>query len=65
MEALKEVQNGHNPMDVSLTETNNKLNCERQKVEEEKRILTETLAKTKVEYKQVLANKKLQNQYGN
>ena len=44
-------------MDVSLTDNNNKLNQEHQKVEEEKRILSETLTKTKLEYEQALANK--------
>ena len=44
-------------MDVSLTDTNNELNCECQKAEEEKCILSETLAKTKVKYEQALTNK--------
>ena len=57
LEALKESQNGPNPMDVSLTDNNDELNRERQKVEEEKRALSETLAKTKLEYEQALANK--------
>ena len=57
LEALKEVQNGHYAMDVSLTDTNNELNCECQKAEEEKHILTETLAKTKTKYEQTLTNK--------
>ena len=57
LEALKESQNGPNPMDISLTDNNNKLNRECQKVEEEKRILSETLTKTKLEYEQALANK--------
>ena len=54
---LKESQNGPNPMDISLTDNNDKLNWECQKVEEEKRVLSETLAKTKSEYEQALANK--------
>ena len=57
LEALKESQNGPNPMDVILTNNNNKLNRECQKVEEEKHILSETLTKTKLEYEQALANK--------
>ena len=57
LEALKESQNGQNPMDVSLTDNNNELNWEHQKVEEEKCILSETLTKTKLEYEQALANK--------
>ena len=57
LEALKELQNSPNPMDVSLTDNNNELNWECQKVEEEKRILSETLTKTKMEYEQALANK--------
>ena len=44
-------------MDISLTDNNNELNREHQKAEEEKRILLETLAKTKIEYEQALANK--------
>ena len=44
-------------MDVSLTDNNNELNRECQKVEEEKRILSETLTKTKLEYEQALTNK--------
>ena len=57
LEALKEVQNGHNPMDVSLTDTNNELNREREKAEQEKRKLAEALEKNKNEYEQALANK--------
>ena len=44
-------------MDVSLTNNNDELNWEHQKVEEEKCVLSETLAKTKLEYEQALANK--------
>ena len=57
LESLKEVKNGHNPMDVSLTDNNNDLNLEREKAEQEKRKLVEALEKTKIEYKQALANK--------
>ena len=56
LEALKEDQNGHNPMDVSLTD-NSDLNRERKKAEQEKRKLVEALEKTKIEYEQALANK--------
>ena len=56
-EALKEAQNGHNPMDVSLTD-NIDINRELEKVEQEKRKLAEALEKTKREYEQALANKK-------
>ena len=43
-------------MDVSLTNNNDELNhC--QKVEEENRVLSETLAKTQLEYEQALTNK--------
>ena len=45
-------------MDVSSTsDANNELNCERRKVEEEKCLLTEKLAKTKAKYEQALENK--------
>ena len=44
LEALKEAQNGPNPMDVSLTD-NVDINCERDKVEQEKRKLAEELEK--------------------
>ena len=58
LETLKEAQNGPNPMDVSsATDANNELLREKQKAEEEKRIFEETLAKTKIEYEQALANK--------
>ena len=56
LEALKEAQNGHNPMDVSLTD-NTDLNREREKAEQEKHKLAEALEKTKIEYEQALANK--------
>ena len=56
LEALKEAQNGHNPMDISLTD-NSDLNRERKKAEQEKRKLGEALEKNKIEYKQALANK--------
>ena len=56
LEALKEDQNGHNPMDVSLTDNTN-LNREHEKAEQEKRKLAEALEKTKIEYEQALANK--------
>ena len=56
LEALKEAQSGHNPMDVSLMD-NIDINCERKKVEQEKRKLEEALEKTKIEYEQALANK--------
>ena len=35
LEALKEAQHGPNPMEVSLTDTNNELACERDKAKEE------------------------------
>ena len=57
LEVLKESQNGPNPMDISLTDNSDELNRERQKVEEEKCVLSEPLAKTKLEYEQVLPNK--------
>ena len=57
LEALKESKNGLNPMDISLTNNNDELNRECQKVEEEKCVLLETLAKTKLEYEQALTNK--------
>ena len=56
LEALKEAQSGHNPMDVSLTD-NIDVNREREKAEQEKRKLEEALEKTKIEYEQALANK--------
>ena len=56
LEALKEAQNGHNPMDISLTD-NTDLNREHEKAEQEKRKLVEALEKNKIEYEQTLANK--------
>ena len=56
LEALKEAQNGHNPMDISLMD-NSDLNREREKAEQEKCKLAETLEKNKIEYEQALANK--------
>ena len=56
LEVLKEAQNGHNPMDLSLTDNTN-LNRQHEKVEQEKRKLAEALEKTKIEYEQALANK--------
>ena len=44
LEALKETQSGPNPMDVSLTD-NADLNCEHNKVEQEKHKLAEELEK--------------------
>ena len=49
LEALKEAQNSHNPMDVSLTD-NTDLNRECKKAEQEKHKLAEALEKTKIEY---------------
>ena len=57
LEALKEAQNGPNPMDVSLTDNNNALVCERNKAEEEKCRLADALEKAKTEHEQALANK--------
>ena len=56
LEALKEAQNGPNPMDFSVTD-NADLNCERDRAEQEKRKLVEELEKTKTEYEQALASK--------
>ena len=56
LEALKEAQNGPNPMDVSLMD-NADLNRERDKVEQEKRKLAEELERTRTEHEQALANK--------
>ena len=56
LEALKEAQNSHNPMDVSLTD-NIDVNHERKKAEQEKHKLEEALEKTKIEYKQAITNK--------
>ena len=58
LEAIRAKQNGHNPMDVSsTTDANNELNCKKEKAEEEKLLLVEKLAKTKVEYEQALKDK--------
>ena len=56
LEALKEAQNGPNPMDFSVTD-NADLNRERDRAEQEKRKLAEELERTKTEYEQALANK--------
>ena len=56
LEALKEAQNGPNPMDVSVTD-NTDLNRERDRAEQERRKLAEELEKTKTEYEQALASK--------
>ena len=56
LEALKESQNGPNPMDLSVTD-NADLNRERDRAEQEKRKLAEELERTKTEYEQVLASK--------
>ena len=57
LEALKEAQNSPNPMEISLTDTNNKLAGKHEKAKEEKRKLAEALEKTKIEHEQALANK--------
>ena len=54
--ALKEAQNGPNPMDFSVTD-NEDLNRERDRIEQEKRKLAEELEKTKTEYEQTLISK--------
>ena len=56
LEALKEAQNGPNPMDLSVTD-NVDLNRGRDRAEQEKRKLAEELERTKTEYKQALASK--------
>ena len=56
LEALKESQNGPNPMDLSVTD-NNDLNRERDRAEQEKRKLAEEPERTKTEYEQALASK--------
>ena len=56
LEAIKEAQNGPNPMDISLT-YNADLNHEHDKAEQEKCKLAEELEKTKTEYEQALASK--------
>ena len=56
LEALKEVQNGPNPMDFSVMD-NADLNLERDRAEQEKRKLAEELERTKTKYEQALASK--------
>ena len=56
LEALKEAQNGPNPMDFSVTD-NADLNPERDRAEQEKRKLAEELERTKTDYEQALASK--------
>ena len=56
LEALKEAQNGPNPMDLSDMD-NADLNRERDRAEQEKRKLVEELERTKTEYEQALASK--------
>ena len=56
LEALKEAQNGPNPMDFSVTD-NADLTRERDKAEQEKRKLAEELERTKTDYEQALASK--------
>ena len=56
LEALKEAQNGPNPMDFSVTD-NADLNHERDRAEQEKCKLAEELEKTKTEYEQALTSK--------
>ena len=56
LEALKESQNGPNPMDLSVMD-NNDLNRERDRAEQEKHKLAEELERTKIEYEQALASK--------
>ena len=52
LEALKEAQNGPNPMDFSVTD-----NAECDRAEQEKRKLVEELERTKTKYEQSLASK--------
>ena len=56
LEALKEAQNGPNPMDFSVTD-NADLTRKRDKVEQEKCKLAEELERTKTDYEQALASK--------
>ena len=56
LEALKEAQNGPNPMDLSVTD-NADLNCEGDRAEQEKCKMAEELERTKTEYEQALASK--------
>ena len=59
LEALKEAQNGPNPMDFSVTD-NADLNRECDRAEQEKRKLAEELERTKTKYEQALASKNLE-----
>ena len=59
LEALKEAQNGPNPMDFSVTD-NADLTHERDKAEQEKCKLAEELERTKTDYEQALASKNRQ-----
>ena len=56
LEALKEAQNGPNPMDFSVMD-NADLTHECDKAEQEKRKLVEELERTKTDYEQALASK--------
>ena len=56
LEALKEAQNGPNPMDFSVTD-NADLIRKLDKVEQEKSKLAEELQRTKTDYEQALASK--------
>ena len=56
LEALKEAQNGPNPMDFSVTD-NADLTRERDKAEQEKCKLVEELERTKTNYEQALTSK--------
>ena len=56
LEALKEAQNGPNPMDFSVMD-NADLTREHDKAELEKRKLAEELERTKTDYEQALASK--------
>ena len=57
LEALKEAQNGPNPMDFSVTD-NADLTRECDRAEQEKRKLAEELERTKTDYEQALASEK-------
>ena len=56
LEALKEAQNGPNPMDFSVMD-NEDLNRECDRAEQEKHKLAEELEKAKTEYEQALASR--------
>ena len=56
LEALKEAQNGPNPMDISVMD-NADLTRKCDKTEQEKRKLVEELERTKTDYEQALASK--------